>query len=177
MEFLQVLKQLSITLEPGITIFVIAGAIGSLFFTYRLYNENKELMKKKEDKKIIKENLFEDLKIGKESVEQLNNLVQEKFNYYLYKDILPVYVSSKTQKFNKEDFKKLKDKFYNDVLISVSPSLKKGLQKSLSPDGIGLLIHEKFGYLFNKVDSKFIGDMEPIMSSRSNKDEHSFFMS
>jgi len=103
----------------------------------------------------------------------LDDLIKDKYEYYLYKEILPVYLgneSNKKEKFNKEKFLQLKNFFFLDILKSLSKNVKIELMNLFTKDGIELYIHQKFATLFNKTDAKFL-------NLEDNVKDNMFFMS
>jgi len=117
------------------------------------YNEPSDIPKKQFTDEDPKSNL----KDAQDAKKLLDELIENKFEYYLYKDILPYYVQNATRtKLDKEKFKELKETFYNDIKMSTSPVVVRRLNYLFTPRGIGLYIHSRFSTLFNKVDSKFV---------------------
>lgn len=87
----------------------------------------------------------------------LDTLLENKFEYYMYKEILPLYLGNqKKAPITNEKFKELKNTFYHDIKLSISPVLIRRLNYVLTPEGIGIYIHSKFATMFNKIDSKFV---------------------
>jgi len=122
------------------------------------------------DKKIINE-----FKSGnsKYVMELLDKLITDKYEYYLYKEILPVYIgniSNKKEKFSKEKFLQLKENFFSDINMSLSKNIKSELINLFTREGIEIYIHQKFATLFNKTDAKFLNGDTDIK-------ENMFFMS
>jgi len=106
-------------------------------------------------------------------VEFLDDLIKKKYEYYLYKDILPVYIGneySKKEKFSKEKFLELKEFFFNDIYMSLSSEMKKEIVMIFSKSGIEIYIHQRFATYFNKTDAKFLNKEEDIR-------DNMFFMS
>jgi len=121
-----------------------------------------------------KENISNEFKpsTSKYTIEFLDKLITDKYEYYLYKEILPVYVgniSNKKEKFNKEKFLQLKEMFFSDINMSLSKNIKIELMNLFTRKGIEIYIHQKFATLFNKTDAKFLNGEEDIK-------ENMFFM-
>jgi len=132
----------------GVSISASIGVIGAIQIKSIFAHKKVEPKKKVEPEKPLSR---------KETMEIFDKIIDYKFQFYLYKDILPLLIgnSSKT-KISKDIFIKLKESFYNDVKYSIGNDFKKQLHYVLSSEGIGFYIHQRFGYLFNKIDSKFV---------------------
>jgi len=83
----------------------------------------------------------------------LFDLIENKFKYYLYKDILPLYVNSK--KLDKKQINEIKEKIFIEIRISLSKNIKQKLLSCFTKDGLNLLINEQIIILMNKIDLKF----------------------
>ena len=106
-------------------------------------------------------------------VEFLNDLLKTKFDYYTYKEILPIYIGNETnkkEKFKKEKFLKLKEFYFKDISMSLSKNIKKELINLFTEQGIEIYIHQYFATHFNKIDAKFLNMEEDVKGNM-------FFMS
>ncbi len=93
----------------------------------------------------------------------LDELIEGKYEYYMYKEILPLYLgNNKKAPISKEKFKEIKDSFYNDIKVSISPVVIRRLNYVFTPAGIGIYIHSRFSTMFNKTDSKFVDRNEVL---------------
>ncbi len=94
---------------------------------------------------------------GLKAKDILDSLLESKFEYYMYKEILPLYLGNQRKApITNEKFKELKNTFYQDIKLSLSPVLVRRLNYIFTPSGIGVYIHSKFATMFNKTDSKFV---------------------
>ena len=156
-----------ITTDMQLYIIYIAAA---LIIIWLIITIKKVIFKpKKIDKKDINE--FKP-STSKYIMELLDKLISDKYEYYLYKEILPVYIgniSNKKEKFNKEKFLQLKENFFSDINMSLSKNIKVELIKLFTREGIEIYVHQKFATLFNKTDAKFLNGEEDIK-------ENMFFM-
>jgi hypothetical protein len=148
-----------------------------IFTQILFYKKNSKKIKKDDDVKENEKSKQSDSKIehlkAKYVMDFINDLIKRKYEYYLYKDILPVYIGnefSKKEKFSKERFLELKEFFFNDIFMSLSPEMKKELVSLFSPSGIEIYIHQQFATYFNKTDAKFLNIEEEIK-------DNMFFMS
>jgi len=151
---------------------LISGALAFLIGMLLFIIDTRKKNKTKEMKK--PENLLSISPVnGKYAMDFLNDLIKKKYEYYLYKDILPVYIGneySKKEKFTKERFLEIKEFFFNDIFMSLSPEMKKEIVKLFSASGIEIYIHQQFATYFNKTDAKFLNKEEDIK-------DNMFFMS
>jgi len=95
--------------------------------------------------------------------ELFDSLLKNKFDFYLYKEILPKYVGSeeyKKEKIKKDDFQELKEKFFLDIKQTISKELFNHLMYLMSPVGLELYVHQQFSIYFNKIDMKFFNNDE-----------------
>jgi len=159
-----------------IIIGALAFLIGMLLFVIDTRHKSKVIQELKETKqKESKSNNFKGIEPPKAKfiMEFLNDLIKKKYEYYLYKDILPVYIGneySKKEKFSKEKFLELKEFFFNDIYMSLSPEIKNDIITLFSKSGIEIYIHQQFATYFNKTDAKFLNTEEDIK-------DNMFFMS
>jgi len=153
--------------------FIFSLIAGVIIYT-QFQKKNKEIKKLKEEINKLNDldNLNKiDLNKGEQALKILDNLIDKKFDFYLYKEILPRYLASEVSSpFKKDELKKLKDKFYSDIVLSVNKNFKKELLNIYTSEGVGLYVHERFMNLFNKVDSKFIN------KSKLNSKDPGFFV-
>jgi hypothetical protein len=152
----------------------LAFLIGMLLFVIDTRRKSKLEQDKLENKDLKLKNpkSIEPPK-AKYVMEFLDDLIKKKYEYYLYKDILPVYIGneySKKEKFSKEKFLEIKNFFFNDLYMSLSPEMKKEMVTIFSTSGIEMYIHQRFATYFNKTDAKFLNKEEDIK-------DNMFFMS
>ena len=152
-------------------------------FIYYKYNKRGEstglhTFKPKEidSKKTQNKNI--NLQESQLAIKLLNDLINDIFEFYSYKEILPIYYGSKkTSPFTKEEVKDLKDKFTNQVLLTINPQFLKAIQSIYTKEGLLLYIHSKFMTKFNKIDAKF--NLDPKLKNENfglAKNEKNFFI-
>lgn len=108
---------------------------------------------------------------GEKAKKILDDIMDSKFEYYMYKEILPLYLGNqKKAPVTNEKFKELKNTFYQDVKLSISPVLIRRLNYIFTPSGVGIYIHSRFSTMFNKTDAKFVNKDNTL-------DKDNFFMS
>lgn len=101
----------------------------------------------------------------------LDEILEGKFEYYMYKEILPLYLGNqKKAPITNEKFKEFKNSFYQDIKLTLSPVLVRRLNYIFTPAGVGVYIHSKFATMFNKTDSKFVNKDNTL-------EKDNFFMS
>jgi hypothetical protein len=145
--------------------------IGSIVAAKILFSKEDN----EEDKNINQRPIIKSTKSSenKQTLVLLEELIKQKFEFYLYKDILPVYIgneNTKKEKFKKEKFMALKKFFYSDLLNSLSEEQLNEVYKLFTQTGFEIFIHQKFSIAFNKVDAKFLNKEEDLK-------ENMFFMS
>jgi len=150
---------------------IMAASFGIVLpISYTVY----QLFKVKQNSKIDeKSNEKISLDSAKKALDILDDLIKYKFEYYLYKEILPMYIgneSNKKEVFKKKDFIDLKTRFFNDIKISLSNEAYKDILRIHSKTGIEIMVHQKFSTLFNKIDSKFLNKEDDFK-------DNMFFMS
>ncbi len=119
--------------------------------------KGKGVSKDKEDFIFKDEDPNSNLDEGLKAKDILDSLLESKFEYYMYKEILPLYLGNQRKApITNEKFKELKNTFYQDIKLSLSPVLIRRLNYIFTPSGIGVYIHSKFATMFNKTDSKFV---------------------
>jgi len=92
----------------------------------------------------------------------LNDIIKEKFNFYLINELLPMYYGNK--KPDKNDINELQERFFTDVSLLITKDLKKIFLKYYTTEGIKIYINEQFLYYVNKIDKAFYTDQTSIVS-------------
>lgn len=82
--------------------------------------------------------------------EMINILIQEKFNYYLYTEILPIYKSDKLPEDNQID--QIKNSIYTSIIGGFSKNFKMKYENIYTEKGFQLMIFQKVLLLFNNID-------------------------
>ena len=91
----------------------------------------------------------------------LDSLIVDKFEFFLYQDILPVYMAKKKKSpFSNPEFFEIKNNFRKSILGSITPELLEILLTIYSKEGLQLYIIERFTTLFNKVDAKYLNEYD-----------------
>jgi len=100
------------------------------------------------------------LKDGKDALEILDNIILDKYQYYLYTQIFPKYMgSTKKVAIGKEEFHNLKENFWVEVMGGITPELLEKVKYIFNEKGLIIYINEKFITLFNKTDAKFMDNV------------------
>jgi len=120
--------------------------------------ENKELKNEIKSLETKKSNNLNNLNTSemKELKTFLDEIIKDKFNYYLLNNILPKYIAG--EKISKKEFKELKELFYIDISLLLSKNTKAKYLKYFNKDGLKAYINEKFSFYVNKVDRNFFDE-------------------
>jgi hypothetical protein len=120
----------------------------------------------------IKKDRLQEITTGERALKILNDVIDDKFKYYFYKNILPSYLGSKgNSPIKNKEFQELKEKFITDILGSVTSTLIKDLGFIYSEKGIALHINQGFIYRFNKVDAKYFDEEEDFSMFGQHKED------
>jgi len=133
-------------------IVIIFILIYKLIKTKKENNELKNKIKSLETKRPNDLNIIE----MKELKTFLDEIIKDKFNYYLLKSILPKYIAG--EKISKKELKELKELFYIDISLLLSKNIKAKYLKYFNKDGLKAYINEKFSFYVNKVDRNFFDE-------------------
>ncbi len=106
-----------------------------------------------------------DLQKGQLAIDYLQRLISEKYNYYMYLDLLPIYLDRKIPE--KNIIKDVKEKIYVSVVGSLTKPVKQEILKFFTEKGIEIFVHESIVIHMNKTDfqasdsvnSRFISDL------------------
>ena len=164
-------------IEVSVEILILLGLLLFIIFIFYKLTKNHEHNIKNITENIKKEyeknnKKYINNKYGKEAIDILDKIITDKYQFYLYKYILPVYLgSNKSSPMSKEKFKNIKEQFFIEIMKSVSPNITEALYLIYSTEGLMLYINEKFITLFNKTDSKFLNSGENIYKNNDVKDE------
>ncbi len=87
---------------------------------------------------------------GQEAIDFIERLIKEKYNYYMYLELLPIYLDHKIPEKNK--IKVIKEKIYVSVVGSLTRHVKSEILDFFTEKGIEIFIHEKIIILMNETD-------------------------
>lgn len=82
------------------------------------------------------------------SIEQFNNILAQKFEYYLLNDIMSYFIAEKEIPI--QELKELKEKYYVDICLSLNPNFLNNLGEVYTKHGLQLIINQTFIKLLNK---------------------------
>ena len=128
---------------------VLTGAVvfGAILLLDKLKKEpnkpNTEALSEKEEINLVK---------GQQSIDFLERLIKEKYNYHLYLTLLPIYMDKKIPE--KKIIDTTKEKIYVSVVGSLTNQVKTEMLKYFTEKGIEIFIHEKIIILMNETDFK-----------------------
>ncbi len=112
-----------------------------------------------------------DLKQGQAAMDYLERLILAKYNYYMYLELLPIYLDQKIPE--KNTVKKVKERIYVSVVGSLTRPVKNEILKYFSEKGIEIFIHEKIMIHMNETDfqtsSKFSETFREINNTNIDK--------
>jgi hypothetical protein len=149
--------------------------IGSLLILSHLWssfsskrNKGDKGEKNEDETKEVKE---VDLKKALVALDFLNKIIKEKYNYYMYLDLLPVYIEKKIPE--KKLIDKTKNKIYVSVVGSLSRSVKFEILNYFTEKGIEIYVNERIIILMNETDfestEKYGGTFRNISPSNVQK--------
>jgi len=133
-----------------IIIFSIVLNIGLGYHIFKLQKEKQNKLDKPDEKFKNKEIDFSKISSAKKF---LDEIIKEKFDYFMISKILPVYNTGK--KLEKKEVKDLKEAFNIEVSILLNKDVKNEFLKYFNKDGIKIYIDHKFLYYLNKLDKAF----------------------
>jgi len=91
-----------------------------------------------------------DFKAAEDVLNFLNKLIHEKFNFYLYSELLPLYQKNKIPE--NSIITEIKNNIYISITASITSNMKLEILKFFTRKGIEMYIHEKIMLLINKID-------------------------
>jgi len=89
-------------------------------------------------------------KTASEALEFINKITEEKFNFYLFGELLPLYQKSKIPETSV--ITEIKNSIYLSITASLTSDMKLEILKFFTKKGIEMHIHEKIMLLMNKID-------------------------
>ncbi len=93
-----------------------------------------------------------DLTRGQVAMDFIDRLIQEKYNYYMYLELLPIYLDRKIPE--KNVINKVKEKIYVSVVGSLSVDVKYEMLKFFTERGMEIYVNEKIVVMINRTDFK-----------------------
>lgn len=143
------IAEFGIIFASVILFFFVTAGISKLFDL----KKTKELKKLKElgkFKKVKEPAVPLDLTKGGESIDFLERLIREKYNYYMYLELLPIYLDRKIPE--KNIIKEIKEKIYVSVVGSLTNEVKQEILRFFTERGIEIFVHEKIVIMMNETD-------------------------
>ncbi len=108
---------------------------------------------------------------GQEAIDFLERLIKEKYNYYMYLELLPIYLDRKIPE--KNIIKTIREKIYVSVVGSLTRNVKEEMLKYFTEKGIEIFVNEKIIILMNETDfraaEKFTEEFREINMSNIDK--------
>jgi len=134
---------------------ILIGLILLIWFGLALkkFIKNVKRLKKMEEELIEedrKKNQIINLIHGQEVLSFLESLIKDKYQYYLYQDLLPIYLDSKIPE--RTVVKKVKEKVYASIVGSLTTSVKQEILRFFTEKGIEILVNEKIITYMNETD-------------------------
>ncbi len=91
-----------------------------------------------------------DLTKGQKAIDYLERLISEKYSYYKYLELLPIYLDNKIPE--KKLIRETKEKIYASVVGSLTQEVKLEILKFFTEKGIEIFVHEKIIIHMNETD-------------------------
>jgi len=106
----------------------------------------------KENKKEKEKTDFEifSIKEYRETLDFLDRIIQDKYQYYMYLNLLPIYMDRKIPE--KKVIQDTKEKIYVSVVGGITLNFKKKILNIFTEKGIEIYINEKIIVLINQTD-------------------------
>jgi len=141
----------------NLEIFFICVIVILFIFNIILKIENVDLTKKinnlqKIQKEYLNTNKKVDFKYAEEAMNFLDKLIQEKYRFYLYSTMMPIYSNGQIPE--KKEVKEIKNKIYLSIIGGLTTETKRSLLNFFTKKGIEIYIHEKIIGLMNETDFK-----------------------
>ena len=109
-----------------------------------------------------------DFKYTEDAIKFLDKLIEDKYNFYMYTVLIPIYLDHKIPE--KKIIHDLKEKIYVSVVGGLQIRTKKSILEFFTEKGIEIYIHEKILVHMNKTDFKTAGKYsEAFRELRVNK--------
>ncbi len=124
-------------------VIIISFFIGWFIHKFWIEDENQD------NQEIVDTKLI-DLDEGQNAIAYLERLIKEKYNYYKYLELLPIYLDRKIPE--KKIIKEIKEKVYVSVVGSLTHNVKKEILRFFTEKGIEIFVHEKIIIHMNETD-------------------------
>ena len=95
-------------------------------------------------------------KTASDALEFINKITEEKFNFYLFGELLPLYQKSKIPETSV--ITEIKNSIYLSITASLTSDMKLEILKFFTKKGVEMHIHEKIMLLMNKIDYTLTSD-------------------
>jgi hypothetical protein len=93
-----------------------------------------------------------DFKYADDAIKFLDRIINEKYRYYMYVELIPIYLDKKIPE--KKLIQTIKEKIYVSVVGGLTQETKKSILTFFNEKGIEIYIHEKIMILINETDFK-----------------------
>ncbi len=144
-------SQLGAALLLIIIIFTVATIVKKISKYTGLSEEVKQGIGSTADFKIAAAKYADiDLRKGQLAMDFLERLIREKYNYYMYLELLPIYLDRKIPE--KNTIKNIKEKIYVSVVGSLTRSVKHEILNFFTEKGIEIFVNEKIIIMMNETD-------------------------
>jgi hypothetical protein len=131
-------------------IIIVAFIILILFITIKTVGCLKDKSYKKEEEIKATEVPGVNLDEGQLALNYLDRLIKEKYQYYLYLDLLPIYLDRKIPE--KNIISKIKEKIYVSIVGSLTREVKHEILKYFTEKGIEIYVNERIIVYMNETD-------------------------
>jgi hypothetical protein len=138
------------TFEFLLLLTIISEGILTIGILIRLFLTKKEIKKLKN---IPLEK--SDFKYNTSSLDFLDRLIENKYNFHMYTTLIPIYMDNKIPE--KKVIHEIKEKIYVSVVGGLSQKTKLSILDFFTEKGIEMYIHERIMVLMNKTDFKTSG--------------------
>ncbi len=123
----------------------------SIFNFFKIKKDRRDKVKAKAKAKLeLGEITPIDFNRGEEAMDFLDRLIRDKYNYYLYLELLPVYLDSRIPE--RSVIRKIKEKIYVSVVGSLTRSVKLQLLEFFTEKGIEIYVNQKIVIMMNMTD-------------------------
>ncbi len=133
-------------------VIVIAFIVNFIFDKFKAEDKKEEVVPIEIEIPDPKPNKLIDLNEGQDSINFLERLIKEKYNYYMYLELLPIYIEQKIPE--KKLIEEVKSKIYANVVGSLTRDVKQELLRFFTDKGIEIYVNEQIIILMNQTDFK-----------------------
>jgi hypothetical protein len=132
-----------------ISILVVLATTEIISYFKNQFKSKKEIESEK-PKELPESTKEVDLSRGQMALDYLDRLIKEKYQYYLYLDLLPIYLDRKIPE--KNIISKTKEKIYVSIVGSLTRDVKQEILKYFTEKGIEIYVNEKILIYMNETD-------------------------